>query len=817
MRESSKRVLRAVAFGVLLGSLATSEKARAEADVFGLGDGHRGAKVVAGEEVVNSYAPLTQDVAPGAAQLTIGNVIGGGGAFAAGDLVFIWRATGVTASEAPSGNQTKRLDLASALATTSTSANIPGLVGLYEFARVASVSGSTLTLTNPLVRGFTKGVTQVVRVPEYTDVTIPAGARITASAWQDVPGGSAGGIVIFLATGTVTNAGRIDANGRGFHGGSPVARLLDLSLACPNLDGSPINGYAEKGEGVVRSAFGQNKGGKGNVSHAGGGGNCIEGGGGGGANLGNGGRGGGSLLGLGTGGFGGVGIDYSLLDRITMGGGGGAGEQNNGQASPGGHGGGAIYIRGNALAGKGRIEANGDRAENSGILNLPLGIESDGAGGGGAGGSIVLRFVTSADCEAVAGRGGNGGDTAVVGLGVWGPGGGGGGGRVLFQAGTIDPGCAIDVSPGQPGNGGSGGAGGGGAGATQPTPSGCSCAPPFCATPTNCADPQPVCDTLSGTCKPCGGAYGSGLPLACDVANEPVCMTTGDCQPCNGDFGTGSTQACQLASAPYCFLGGARQGECGRCTTNADCAGHAGPLCNVNAGVCGTECTTDADCKPTEWCAPATADAKLVCVPKTPNGQPVPGYPPIDGQCTDANGKRTCLSSVCEEDDDLCGRRNGSPCTGIVECRSEICFSDARCGLPSGEPCTADAQCRSGACENGVCAGCDDDTDCALGQVCDTTRSLCIDGCRPGAAPGAHGGCPENQTCVVPDGGTIGTCEPAGDASSSPPPIDYGGVVEGAGCTCRAGFAPFGWSAAAVTALGFVLVLVRRRSREDGR
>jgi hypothetical protein len=190
--------------------------------------------------------------------------------------------------------------------------------------------------------------------------------------------------------------------------------------------------------------------------------------------------------------------------------------------------------RADTLAVNGRIEARGDKAENSGVAGLPPFVESDGAGGGGAGGSILLRFVTNADCDAVAGVGGNGGDTSVVGLGVWGPGGGGGGGRVLFQAATIDPNCQIDVGPGSGGNNGGQGSTGGGQGGTQPVPSGCSCSPPFCASTTNCADPTPACDTTSGQCKPCSGPFGSGVPLACPVKDEPVCMTTGDCQPCIG-------------------------------------------------------------------------------------------------------------------------------------------------------------------------------------------------------------------------------------------------------------------------------------------
>ena len=82
-------------------------------------------------------------------------------------------------------------------------------------------------------------------------------------------------------------------------------------------------------------------------------------------------------------------------------------------------------------------------------------------------------------------------------------------------------------------------------------------------------------------------------------------------------------------------------------------------------------CTKDADCQPTQWCSTPATTTPGVCVPKVPNSQPVPAGPPINGQCTPENGQRTCLSAVCEESDDLCGKKNSSPCPGGPDqCRS---------------------------------------------------------------------------------------------------------------------------------------------------
>jgi MYXO-CTERM domain-containing protein len=313
-------------------------------------------------------------------------------------------------------------------------------------------------------------------------------------------------------------------------------------------------------------------------------------------------------------------------------------------------------------------------------------------------------------------------------------------------------------------------------------------------------------------------------------------MSDGSCKPCNGDFGSGATQACQLSGSPYCHTtgqdaGAVSTGECGKCTSNADCAGpgHAGPICNVIVGNCGTTCTKDEDCKSAEWCAPQADDGTSVCTPKTPNGQPVPGGPPIGGECTEAKGKRVCLSARCEEDDDLCGLKNSSPCGAATECRSNTCFDqDDLCGLPNGQPCTENGQCRSEQCKDGTCQGCEEDTDCRLGQVCDPTNKNCVPGCRPGmeSPPDggrAHGGCPDGEQCVSTDGGPIGQCQPIPDAGA---PVDGGafdagdtaGIIEGGGCACNSTlssaaspFAIFG------AALGGVLLARRRRNRSTGR
>jgi hypothetical protein len=96
---------------------------------------------------------------------------------------------------------------------------------------------------------------------------------------------------------------------------------------------------------------------------------------------------------------------------------------------------------------------------------------------------------------------------------------------------------------------------------------------------------------LAGTCTECT----SKKTTLCTNATPACDVASGTCAACNGDRGGGSTHACPAAASPYCVLSGATTGECGKCTTNADCTGaHTGPTCDVASGAC-TDKDTDGD------------------------------------------------------------------------------------------------------------------------------------------------------------------------------------------------------------------------------
>ncbi len=235
-----------------------------------------------------------------------------------------------------------------------------------------------------------------------------------------------------------------------------------------------------------------------------------------------------------------------------------------------------------------------------------------------------------------------------------------------------------------------------------------------------CEGSQPVCDTDKNLCVQCTPDDAS----AC-AGSTPICATPEDtCAPCDGDLGSEAPLACAEPGAPTCFLAGPAKGECGKCTTNDDCAGHpGGPFCDAATGACGALCHVDEDCQSAEWCDAPTGGAGA-CVPKLDNGTHLPDAPEGVVACTPAVGARVCLSGACDPADDKCGYLNAhGPCEDGAVCRSGACdAADGLCGLqPGNGPCAADTVCRVTVCdaEAGLCAAlCLADSECPQDAFC---------------------------------------------------------------------------------------------------
>ena len=154
-------------FGLLTLCLALWSTASAQEGVDGA------LTVTAANTVLNQYATLAANVGAGATSFSVTSVADltstANGALAAGDLVMLYQAQGATINATDTASFGAVTDLGSA--------------GRYEVITVGSVSGNTITL-DASCGGLdfayaTTGNTQVVRIPQYTTLTVNSGASVT--------------------------------------------------------------------------------------------------------------------------------------------------------------------------------------------------------------------------------------------------------------------------------------------------------------------------------------------------------------------------------------------------------------------------------------------------------------------------------------------------------------------------------------------------------------------------------------------------------------------------------------------------------------
>lgn len=292
--------------------------------------------------------------------------------------------------------------------------------GDYEFNRITAIypATNTLILEKPHKTYYsgTDGKPQIIRVPNYRNVTIQNTGKLTAYAWD----GSNGGVAVFRVSNKleIQAGGAIETSQIGFRGGS--GRIA--------AGGQP----GQTGESQIGpSIYSQNPNG------GGGGAGKNEGSGAGAGYASNGGEGGGS-------GPGHAGQSYgaaNLSGNIFLGsGGGGIGENNvvnAGGNGDGARGGGIAVILAKQIVNNGNIKANGGNAS-----YLVDGANRAFGGGGGSGGSIYLK-VGSATLgtnliNSLGGAGGNRGSGENM------PGGNGSVGRIRIEycdtlSGTTSP------------------------------------------------------------------------------------------------------------------------------------------------------------------------------------------------------------------------------------------------------------------------------------------------------------------------------------------------------------------------------------------
>ena len=363
--------------------------------------------------------------------------------------------------------------------------------GTWMLNKIAGYSAGTITLQKSLNATYSTGA-QVLVVKQYTDVTVNSGVSWTAKAWN----GTTGGVLAFLANGTVTVSGAIVANSAGFrsgagggdtHGGGGGEGIYGWSGRGAGLNEAPMSPGGGGGAGGDTTNSGASSG----LNSGGAGGGYAKGtdasedegagAGGGGGHVYGGGGGGGGEDSHRLGGAGG-------LSNAALGGGGGGGYHSAGGASgqPGGGSGGAAggagYTGGggNGSTTSEQGSAGGGGGGNYGIADLSRIFFGSGGGGGGGvdkrdnggknggnGAGIVLiagQKVNLLSSVAVSANGAAGITSAANDHG--GSGGGGAGGSVLLRAGQASLGSLRMTALG--GNGGSPSNPGGGGGQGSP-------------------------------------------------------------------------------------------------------------------------------------------------------------------------------------------------------------------------------------------------------------------------------------------------------------------------------------------------------------
>lgn len=257
------------------------------------------------------------------------------------------------------------------------SATYNGNVGNYEFLKVQSASGNTITFTSNIQKIYGASASNadltgqkvvLQRVPQYQNVTINEGVTVNANTW----GGTSGGVLAMKVNGTFTANTGVGGNGtlsmaeKGYRGG--------------DCNGCGNNAWGDQGEGIKGLGTGTLSA---NINGGGGGygpsGLDGEPGAGGGH---------GTAGGIGDGvndATGGQAVGEQTLGKLFMGGGGGGGGDNDG-ATPFPEyrdGGGIIILLANTISSL-YIDAQGEDA-------FWPGATTAGVAGGGAGGSILIK------------------------------------------------------------------------------------------------------------------------------------------------------------------------------------------------------------------------------------------------------------------------------------------------------------------------------------------------------------------------------------------------------------------------------------------
>jgi len=331
-----------------------------------------------------------------------------------------------------------------------------GNVGNYETLKVSTVSSTGITFTTNKTRFYGDGASDdsnlglartnqrviLQRVPNYNNVTVGGAGALTSSAWNGIKGG----VMFFRAAGAVNITGLVSMAGNGYDGGPNITTV--------NTTGTEGESYAGLGASVAVATTGGGGGGIGDSS------GCDSNG-----------------TGAAGGGYGTVGAlskhpvcgptgglvygEATLLTKLMLGSGGGSGGtdnvlSDNPPGGRGGRGGGILFIGANQITvhNNASISANGtDGQGDTNPASCATNSTTDcydysGPGGGGSGGSVLLKAgAATLGTSIVTASGGLGGIATPQGAAY--DAGNGGDGRVAVHSdttlsGTTAPTATVD-------------------------------------------------------------------------------------------------------------------------------------------------------------------------------------------------------------------------------------------------------------------------------------------------------------------------------------------------------------------------------------
>ncbi|WP_394757938.1 gliding motility-associated C-terminal domain-containing protein [Flavobacterium sp.] len=459
--------------------------------------------VNASNTLLNRYTRVTANVLAGSNTITVFDINelnrDGIGYLPAG---YVTQATGFISNNLSPGDLIMLYQAQGAVIDATNTINYGSVTivngaGGYEFAYVESVAGNVITMTcTTKLSYFASRYVQVIRVPQYVNLTINAAASVVPVPWGNPSFGGAsasaierrrGGVVVALAN-QIINNGAINANLSGFRGGTRDnnSSAFDNSFTVDFRTNNSSLG-AEKGEGIAGyrddyDALYNGRYGRGGAANGGGGGNGHNAGGGGGANggiLANWFRGSGIMNSFGTCGVPGAwALDPDYIangNALTNSSGGGKGGytfgSNNLNACINGPSYPANFIAPGSPAAAVIVAWGGDRRDAGGglgarptpITNTQAQVFFGGGGGagdgnnnanadGGDGGGVVVLVVQNniTGTGSITANGENGLNT--IGGHNDAPGGGGGGGSIVVQANTIGNTITINTNGGNGGN-----------------------------------------------------------------------------------------------------------------------------------------------------------------------------------------------------------------------------------------------------------------------------------------------------------------------------------------------------------------------------